>query len=199
MKVRTADIFTSVRIVAAPIFIFVYFMPQLFGLGQVGNLVSVCILIPLILFAEFTDFLDGYFARKQNLTSDFGKIFDPFADVILHLSVFYCYVKSGYIVSFILLLFAYREFGILFLRVIVAKNGIAIGARKGGKIKTVLYIAAGFFSLFLECCLRISVPLPFEVLKLVGYALYVAGLIASYVSFIDYLIHFIPLVNSQKK
>ena len=191
---KIADIFTLIRIVLAPVFLIVYFIPEWFGFG---NVLSVWILLPLIIFAEFTDFLDGYFARKTNQVSDFGKLFDPFADVFLHLTVFFCYTLSGYISPFIMLLFAYREFGMLFVRLLAAKKGVAIGARKGGKFKTVLYVIAGFFSLFLECAKRLGFSLP-ENLMYIGYIFYIMGLIASYVSFIDYLVNFIPVIKKEK-
>ena len=191
---KIADIFTLIRIVLAPVFLIIYFVPEWFGFG---NVLSVWILFPLIIFAEFTDFLDGYFARKTNQVSDFGKLFDPFADVFLHLSVFFCYTLSGYISPFIMLLFAYREFGMLFVRLLAAKKGVAIGARKGGKFKTVLYVVAGFFSLFLECAKRLGFSLP-ENLMYIGYIFYIMGLIASYVSFIDYLVNFIPVIKKEK-
>ena len=190
---KIADIFTLIRIVLAPVFLIIYFIPEWFGFG---NVLSVWILLPLIIFAEFTDFLDGYFARKTNQVSDFGKLFDPFADVFLHLTVFFCYTISGYISPFIMLLFAYREFGMLFVRLLAAQKGVAIGARKGGKFKTVLYVVAGFFSLFLECAKRLGYSLP-ENLLYIGYIFYIIGLIASYVSFIDYLVNFIPVIKKD--
>lgn len=191
---KIADIFTLTRIILAPVFLVIYFIPLWFGVGEVA---SVWILIPLIIFAEFTDFLDGYFARKNNQVSDFGKLFDPFADVLLHLTVFFCYTLSGYVSPFILLLFVYREFGMLFVRLLAAKKGIAIGARKGGKFKTVIYVVAGFFSLFLESARRLGFVLP-ESLMYVGYGFYILGLLASYISFIDYLVHFIPVIKKRK-
>ena len=191
---KIADIFTLIRIVLAPVFLIIYFVPEWFGFGSV---LSVWILLPLIIFAEFTDFLDGYFARKTNQVSNFGKLFDPFADVILHLTVFFCYTISGYVSPFIMLLFAYREFGMLFVRLLAAQKGVAIGARKGGKFKTVLYVVAGFFSLFLECAKRLGYSLP-ENLMYIGYIFYIMGLVASYVSFIDYLVHFIPVIKKEK-
>ena len=190
---KIADIFTLIRIVLAPVFLIIYFVPEWFGFGSV---LSVWILLPLIIFAEFTDFLDGYFARKTNQVSNFGKLFDPFADVILHLTVFFCYTISGYVSPFIMLLFAYREFGMLFVRLLAAQKGVAIGARKGGKFKTVLYVVAGFYSLFLESAKRLGFNLP-ENLVYIGYIFYIMGLIASYVSFIDYLVNFIPVIKKD--
>ena len=77
-----ANKFTLSRIILAPLFFIIYFAPSWFGFP---SFVSVCILIPLLVYTEFTDFLDGHFARKMKEVSDFGKIFDPFADILLHM------------------------------------------------------------------------------------------------------------------
>lgn len=39
--------------------------------------------ISLFIFCAVTDFLDGYFARKWKITSDFGRMLDPIADKLL--------------------------------------------------------------------------------------------------------------------
>ncbi len=40
-------------------------------------------LLALLLFAAFTDFLDGFFARKYKEITEFGKIIDPLGDKVL--------------------------------------------------------------------------------------------------------------------
>ena len=192
-----ANKFTLSRIAFAPLFFIVYFAPEWFGLPSA---VSVCILIPMLAYAEFTDFLDGYFARKMKEVSDFGKIFDPFADVLLHMTIFFCFALSGYMPKLILILIFYREFSMLFLRLMAIKGNVAIAARKGGKAKTVLYVVAGFFSLFLECCVRCGISFTGQasaVLKVVSLALYIVALIACYASFVDYLKHFKDVLKGQ--
>jgi CDP-diacylglycerol--glycerol-3-phosphate 3-phosphatidyltransferase len=192
---KTADAFTLVRIIYAPIFFLLYFIPEWTGFGAS---LSIYILIPTLLFAEFTDFLDGYYARKHNVVSDFGKIFDPFADVLLHLTTFYCYVLSGYMPTFLFLLILFREFGMLFIRQMASKKGVAIGARKGGKFKTVLYVVTGMFSLFIESTIRLGLNgINIEVCQYIGIGLYVLCVVASYASFIDYLVHFGGLLKDN--
>ena len=111
---RTADKFTTYRLIFAPIFFLLYMIPVWSGHLAFA---SACLMLPLLGFAEFTDFLDGYFARKENAVSDFGKLYDPFADVVLHVTTFFCYVITGFMPSFLFLLIFFREFGMLFIRV----------------------------------------------------------------------------------
>ncbi|MBO7582724.1 MAG: CDP-diacylglycerol--glycerol-3-phosphate 3-phosphatidyltransferase [Treponema sp.] len=190
---KTSNGFTLTRILFAPIFFILYFIPIWTG---AFTKLSLLVAIPLLCFAEFTDFLDGHYARKHNEVSDFGKIFDPFADVILHMTTFASLMFStgslgGYTPIFVFILIMYREMGQTFLRMVAAKKGIAIAARKGGKIKTVSYVVSGFYALFLETLVRLDcVPECFGTLRIIAICLFVLSLILSYVSFTDYLIHF---------
>ncbi|MCR4736272.1 MAG: CDP-diacylglycerol--glycerol-3-phosphate 3-phosphatidyltransferase [Treponema sp.] len=185
--------FTFSRIIFAPILFLLYYIPIWTGKFA---FISLIIALPLLVFAEFTDYLDGHYARKHNVVSDFGKLFDPFADVILHLTSFVCLMQSykegiSYIPSFIFLLIMLREFSQNFLRMVAAKQGTAIAARKGGKFKTVMYIVTEFYALFLELLVRIDqVPDCFGTLRIVALILFIICVICSYASFIDYLVHF---------
>ena len=59
---RIADKFTLSRIVLAPVVFLLYFIPKWTGLNSSWFLAAI---IPVLGFAEFTDFLDGFFARKS--------------------------------------------------------------------------------------------------------------------------------------
>ncbi len=197
---KIADRFTLSRIVLSPVFFLLYFIPQWTGRFPVA---SVYIMVPLLAFMEFTDFLDGYYARKHNEVSDFGKLFDPFGDVLVHLTIFFCFVLSGYMPGIIFILILYREFSILFLRLMAVRRGVAVGARKGGKAKTVLYVIAGLFSLAIESLTRLSLILPETAAFLIriGYLLYILAFLVSFISFCDYLLYFRKriFVKEEKK
>lgn len=157
-------------------------------------------MFPLLAFMEFTDYLDGHYARKFNEVSDFGKLFDPFADVVVHLSTFVCFMFSvngiGYMPTVVFVFILYRELTMNFIRMIAVKKGVAIAARKGGKLKTVVYVISGFFALLLEALVRLNVVVEFfGVLRIISICLFVLCLILSYISFIDYLIHFSKLLK----
>ncbi|OQA63234.1 MAG: CDP-diacylglycerol--glycerol-3-phosphate 3-phosphatidyltransferase [Spirochaetes bacterium ADurb.Bin269] len=194
---RTSDFFTTLRLILAPIFFLVFCLPDWIGMGS-GF--SVFVLVPLFIFMEFTDFLDGFFARKKNEVRDFGKVFDPFADVLANLTVLFCFVLTGYMPAFLYVIILYREMGITFVRMIASSKGVAIGARKGGKLKTVLYIIAAAFSLFIESLTRLSIPFDSvaSAFSMIGLFLYISAVVASVFSFIDYLVCFSSVLRSDK-
>lgn len=199
---KTSNKFTLVRIFFAPIFFILYFIPVWLKVpnGNFLSILSVIILLPLLAFAEFTDYLDGHFARKHNEVSDFGKMFDPFADVFLHLSTFACFMIAGYMPPVLYVLILYREFSQNFLRMVAAKKGTAIAARKGGKLKTVSYVVACFVSLIQESLLRTNLAniwnIDMQIFKIVGICIYVICVVLSYVSFFDYLKNFGSVLKS---
>jgi CDP-diacylglycerol--glycerol-3-phosphate 3-phosphatidyltransferase/cardiolipin synthase len=86
------NILTSVRFVAAPLF-FYTFLNDLF-------LISVSILV----LALITDVLDGYIARKLDVTSDMGAYLDVTSDFVLIVVCFLAYVIKGWYDPLILLL-----------------------------------------------------------------------------------------------
>jgi phosphatidylglycerophosphate synthase len=60
----------------------------------------------LFLFLLFTDFLDGYLARKLGVSSKFGTYFDVTADFILVFSLFLAFGSEGFYADWVLILVA---------------------------------------------------------------------------------------------
>lgn len=100
--------------------------------------------ISAIIFAvaSFTDFLDGYLARKYNLITDFGKFMDPLADKVLVVAALAVLVEMNLIPSWMIVLIITREYAVSILRAIAANTGQVIAASQGGKAKTVSQIIA---------------------------------------------------------
>jgi CDP-diacylglycerol--glycerol-3-phosphate 3-phosphatidyltransferase len=142
-----ADKITLTRIFLSPLFFVFYMLPSFFPfLFPNGSAWTVPVLWFIYVGSEITDLIDGIIARKRNESSDFGKLFDPFADTLLQITCFLCFVLDGsfpLVISVLYLIVLYREFSILLLRNMMMKKGITMGARMGGKIKTVIYIFAG--------------------------------------------------------
>jgi CDP-diacylglycerol--glycerol-3-phosphate 3-phosphatidyltransferase len=179
---------TFVRVFCAPVFFVLFYVAR--GLGEKGLPLLIALAV-FLAFAEFTDFLDGYYARKMKEVSDLGKLFDPFADVILHIATFLSFTLAGYMPAIFLMLILYREFSMLFIRLLSIQKGTVIAARKGGKLKTCTYVVASFFSLVLEILRYIpgaAGALPG--LYVAGMALYGLCVLLAYISFADYLMLF---------
>lgn len=191
---KLSNKFTLMRVCFAPVFFLIYSIPIWTGSVLLQQISAYC-MIPLLIIFELTDFFDGYYARKRGEVGDFGKLFDPFADVMLNLTVFLCAMSSvnrifgGYMPSLIFVLILYRELSMNFLRMIASKQGVAIAARKGGKLKTVSYIVSGFFALAVESALRLGYGLGGygSELHTAAVVLFSLCLVLSYLSFIDYL------------
>ena len=74
-----------------------------------------------------------------------GKIIDPFADVISRVTYFVCFTFVGMMPLWALMLILWREFCIMFIRMVMAKEGTALAAKWGGKAKAVFYFVSGIF------------------------------------------------------
>jgi CDP-diacylglycerol--glycerol-3-phosphate 3-phosphatidyltransferase len=187
---KVSNFFTGSRMFLSPIIFIIYFLPD--WVSFVNPKISIVTLILIFIYAEFTDFLDGYYAREHNQVDDFGKIFDPFADVIINITVMFCFMQDGFLNPILFLIILYREFGIMFLRMKARGEGITIAAKKGGKTKTVFYITGAGISLFLKfVSIYGFLPQPyFNYMLYFNKAVYAAAVILSVLSFTDYLLSY---------
>ena len=98
--------------------------------------------------ASFTDFLDGYLARKNNLVTDFGKFMDPLADKCLTTAAFLYMLEDGVCHPVVLAVILFREFAVAGVRMLAAETGTVIAANMWGKVKTVLQMLTIIFYYF---------------------------------------------------
>ncbi len=117
--------------------------------------------VVLFILAAFTDFLDGYIARKYNMVTDLGKLLDPIADKILITAALFCicafspyayklniaenWEKNSALYQFATIFITCgsiivlaRELLISAVRQIAASKGVVVQANIFGKFKTVL-------------------------------------------------------------
>ena len=90
----------------------------------------------LFALASFTDFLDGYLARKNNWITVFGKFIDPVADKLLVISTLIMLSWQNLIPAWMVILILARELSVDGLRMVAISNGQVIAAGPLGKIKT---------------------------------------------------------------
>ena len=91
--------------------------------------------------AAWSDFLDGFLARKYNLTSNLGSLLDLVADKILVSStlIFFVFYTTNIILLILALIIILREISISSLRLFLVSNGIEVSKitpDRVGKLKT---------------------------------------------------------------
>lgn len=95
-------------------------------------------LIGLLVLCELTDIFDGMLARAMKSVSNFGKIFDPFADSIYRLSAFLALFMAGLFPWYAFMFLVFRDVAVAYIRVFEATHGHVRAARTSGKIKAIV-------------------------------------------------------------
>lgn len=169
------NVLTVIRMVMVPIYVVLMFVgPEDFTWRLAATLVFVA--------AMLTDLADGYIARRYNLITDFGKIWDPIADKALTGAAFITLSILGELPWYFTVIILLREWGITWVREALKKYGTVMAANKGGKAKTLTQtLALILFNLNLD-----FLPAPLEV---VAWVLMWAALILTVVTGVDYLRH----------
>jgi cardiolipin synthase len=92
-----------------------------------------------ILISGATDIIDGFIARKFNMTSDFGKAIDPLADKLTQLAVLCCLFLDFPLIALPIVIMLIKEVSSFVLRFILFKKTERVDSAKWhGKVNTVL-------------------------------------------------------------
>jgi CDP-diacylglycerol--glycerol-3-phosphate 3-phosphatidyltransferase len=92
--------------------------------------------------ASFTDWLDGFLARKMGIVTVFGKFLDPIADKLIVMAALIMITPLARVPAWMVLVILGREIIITGLRGIASSEGIVISASDLGKFKTIFQIVA---------------------------------------------------------
>ena len=184
-----ANKLTVLRILLIPLIILALLLPNLWpAFAPFSHWVAAM----LFLAAAVTDILDGNYARKHNLVTDFGKLMDPIADKMLIVAAFVmlsCLTDTAHpkylLHPVITIIFIAREFLISGVRQIAASKGLVIAAGKLGKWKTT-------FQDIIVIALLLYDEFPFfylnPYLRYLIEALVFVALILSIVSAVEYIV-----------
>jgi len=128
---------TIARLVLSVVF-FVLLALETHGTFLFGGIKPILnVAVAVFVLAVVTDFLDGYLARKWELTSTFGRIADPFADKIVVCGGFVMLtgVARELVEPWFAVVIMFREFLVSGLRSFLESRGVAFGAAWSGKVK----------------------------------------------------------------
>jgi CDP-diacylglycerol--glycerol-3-phosphate 3-phosphatidyltransferase len=113
----------------------------------------------VFVLAAITDYLDGYLARRQGLTSTLGRNLDPLVDKVLVCGAYIFLLPlgsakgEGWLTAWMVTVVVARELVITGLRSFMENHGAKFGADWLGKIKMALQCAA-LIAIFI--CLQVK-------------------------------------------
>lgn len=131
---------TLLRILLIPVFVW-FFSESSPDRALAAGLVFAC--------AAFTDFLDGYLARKSGQITNLGKLLDPVADKLLVASGLILLVQFQRVAVWLAIVMIARELIVTGARVVAAKEGFVVPADSLGKFKVIGQIG-GILCLILQ-------------------------------------------------
>jgi CDP-diacylglycerol--glycerol-3-phosphate 3-phosphatidyltransferase/cardiolipin synthase len=140
MPVNVPNLLTWLRILAIPLLVAIYYLPDRWLQPQEKNLAATILFVG----AAVTDWLDGYLARRWNQTSAFGAFLDPVADKLMVTAALIVLLQLNRVDAIVAVIIIGREIAISALREWMAKlgQGRSVAVNLLGKIKTVAQLVA---------------------------------------------------------
>jgi len=157
---------TMARIIMAVIVIVMLLFPYdqvglnmpIYEMGNVSIGLEYIISGILFIIAAVTDFVDGNYARKHNMVTDFGKVMDAIADKVLVNGVLIIMAYNRMIPVIVPVIIITRDTVVDSIKMVAGSKGNVVAASIAGKIKTI--------SMMVGLSLVFFSNLPFELVGL---------------------------------
>ncbi len=130
---------TTLRIILTPVFLYFFLS---------GNPVFVRISFIIYVVAAFTDWYDGWLARKFNYITNWGKFMDPLADKILTSAVFFGFVFLGILPLWMVIIIVFRDFLVTLIRIYADYKKVRFSTSRIAKAKTFIQMSFLYYLLF---------------------------------------------------
>ena len=162
--------------------------------GETGALIAT----PILILAGISDYFDGFYARKYNVISNFGKILDPVADKLLVIGIIFALASENmldyYYSFFPALLIVLREILISGLRESISSYKISLEVTLLAKWKTTIQlVACGSFLVWRSNIFFYNI----DILGLISYILlWIAGII-TFITGLQYIIKLMKFFDRE--
>ena len=181
-QMNIPNFLSLLRLFMIPAFIVVYFR-------YTDDIVYLWFAAGILVLSWFTDFLDGFIARKFNQTTEFGKIIDPLADKITQVSVVICLAFTFRPIIPLAICMFLKELLQGIGGLIVVKHGIKMKeAQWFGKISTGCFYASMIFIVAFK-----NMP------QWLFLSLVILVAITMLYSFVQYLLLFVKIFKTNSK
>ncbi len=124
------NILTTFRFALVPIFAYLMLTKESMALAAIVFVIS-----------GITDIVDGYIARRYNMISNFGMIYDPFVDKLMQITAVVCLVINEIIPIWLLVFVLVKEIAMITVGGILYVKKIVVRSNKYGKLSTVIFYA----------------------------------------------------------
>lgn len=200
---------TMTRLALIPVFVVLVFL-------EVGVFALFNDFLAVVVFgvASFTDFLDGYLARKWNMVTDFGKLIDSAADKLLCCSalillvyifsiVCYGLFKPAVMLIMVICITVFaviiicRELFMTAFRSLAASRNVIIAADMPGKIKAAAQMFGIVIILVAPDLFALGLGLAARIVFIAGFSLLALSVLMALISFVLYLVKY-PDVFTDK-
>ena len=184
MKWNVPNKLTILRVLLVPVYCVIYLATW------IPNPAKDLLAMFVFICASLTDLIDGKIARKTNQITDFGKFADPLADKLLVGSAVICFVQTGSLPAWVVVILIGREFIISGFRLVAASKGVVIAADIFGKIKTTV-----------QMIMIVSLLIPwdfFGILPVLQWILIIASVILTILSVINYIRNNIEVLKEDE-
>lgn len=122
------NILTTVRLIIIPFFAYYMLIEEKFLIAAL-----------LFLLSGFTDVVDGWIARKYNMITDVGSIYDPFVDKLMQITSVVCLAVKEVIPVWIICVVAVKEITMIITGIVLYIKKIVVRSNWYGKTATVIF------------------------------------------------------------
>ena len=170
------NIITTFRLFLVPIFAYLMLIAD--------NLWGACI---VLVVSALSDIVDGIIARKCNMITDTGKVYDPLVDKLMQITVLFALSVRGFVPVWCISIIIAKELVMILAGLVLYIKKIIVQASWYGKMATVIfYVVMLLLVIFKDMPYSISLIL---LLILVGSVLFSAiaygGQLISYKKEVD--------------
>ena len=122
------NILTTVRLLVIPVFAYYMLSAENFWIAAA-----------LFLFSGITDVVDGIIARKFNMITDVGSVYDPFVDKLMQLTAVVCLTIKDIVPLWVIIIVAVKEVTMITVGSILYIKKIVVHSNWYGKFATVFF------------------------------------------------------------
>lgn len=127
------NILTTVRLILVPIFAYLVIKTENYSAAAI-----------VFVLSGITDVVDGYVARKFNMISNFGKVYDPFVDKLMQITAVVSLAFVDIVPFWVIAVVAIKEITMIVIGGILYLKKIVVYSHWYGKAATVLFYAIIF-------------------------------------------------------